>query len=68
MADARARPFLLRTERPQRPPRAQGHGERLGRQIDRHLGIHRPPRKKEEHRLSLTLVEKRKRIRIIHHP
>jgi hypothetical protein len=32
------------------------------------LGIHRPPRKKEEHRLSLTLVEKRKRIRIIHHP
>jgi hypothetical protein len=31
------------------------------------LAVGRPPRKKEEHSLSLTLVEKRKRIRIIHH-
>jgi hypothetical protein len=60
------RPPLFGTEWAQRSPRAQRHGKRFRSQIDRHLGIQRPPSEKEEHSLSLKLVEKRKRIRIIH--
>jgi hypothetical protein len=50
------RPLLQRLEPAQLRPRAQGDRECLGRQIDRELGIERPPGEEDQHRFSLAFV------------
>jgi len=42
--------------------------ERLGGQIERHLGVERAPRQEQEHRLGFQSIERHEALGISHHP